>query len=654
MLLDPGRKSLGAAGARIVVAVSTASTISITVIAAVRAARSEQERTEQNANEAHSAFLPSKSDYPILIILYSLLFVKHGGRDVLQTAGASSFVCYHMHMSVHFDTDAEDAKLARVRAEEEEDLARLLSEKYGLPYTDLSVIPINMDALRLIPKNDAEHAGAIAFDKNGKHVSVALVRPDTDSAVRLLGTLTENGYTPEKYVVSRASIDRALARYEDLSQAKSGRAGVFELSAEELVVLKKKLNSLPALRAHLAETLSVRNASQVTLLLEGMLAASFALKASDIHIEPGEASVRLRLRLDGVLTDAFSFDEHAYRLLTSRIKVLSGLKLNITDRAQDGRFSVDAGTGEVEIRTSIIPGNYGESLVLRVLDPSTLEQSFTRLGIHPKLLERLEREIRRPNGMLLTTGPTGSGKTTTLYAFLREIHTPDIKVVTIEDPVEYHLPGIVQTQTNGKDYTFASGLRSVLRQDPDVIMVGEIRDDEVAEVALQAALTGHFVFSTLHTNNAAGAFPRLVDLGADPKIFASAITVVMGQRLVRTLDPETKQRRKTTDEEKRTLERIFSTLADQSLMPHSFDEVWAAVPQGDEDDGYKGRTGVHEAIFMDEEFGQFLRNKPAAGDIEKATRRQGFLTMAQDGVLKALSGETSLEEVFKVVDIPHE
>ena len=554
-------------------------------------------------------------------------------------------------MPAHFDTEAEDAKLAGARAREEEDLARVLSEKYGLPYTDLSVIPINMDALRLIPKADAESAGIIAFDKNGKHLQVAMRTPNGDAVEKLLGELVGAGYILEKYLVSETSIKKALARYDDLSLAHSTRSGVFDISSEELMRLKQELTSLPALRAYLAEAVSVKNATQVSKLLEGMLAAAFSLQASDIHLEPAEGSVRLRLRLDGILTDSFSFDEHAYRLLNSRIKVLSGLKLNVTNRAQDGRFSVDMGGSEVEIRTSAIPGNYGESIVLRLLDPTSIQHTFADMGIHPKLLEKLETEIRRPNGMLLTTGPTGSGKTTTLYAFLKEIHTPEIKIVTIEDPIEYHLPGIVQTQINDKDYTFASGLRSVLRQDPDVIMVGEIRDAEVAEVALQAALTGHFVFSTLHTNNAAGAFPRLVDLGADPKTFASAVTVAMGQRLVRTLNQETKVRRKTTDEEKKTIENIFSSLADESLRPFSLDEVWAANPQG-EDTGYKGRTGVHEAIFMDEELGEFLRSNPSMHDIEKATRRQGFLTMAQDGVLKALAGETSLEEVFKVVDVP--
>jgi len=306
---------------------------------------------------------------------------------------------------------------------------------------------------------------------------------------------------------------------------------------------------------------------------------------------------------------------------------------------------------EFEVRASVIPGSYGESFVLRLLDPETTKRSFKQLGIHPKLLARLEEEIRRPNGMLLNTGPTGSGKTTSLYTFMQEIHTPAIKIITIEDPVEYHLEGIVQTQVNGSDYTFASGLRSVLRQDPDVIMVGEIRDAEVAEVAVQAALTGHFVFSTLHTNDAAGTFPRLADLGVDPKSFASAVTVAMAQRLVRTLDPDTRKKRATTDEEKAMMQRAFSTLADPALMPTSFDEVWTA---GGEDDtsSYKGRTGVYEAIFMDEELGAFLRDNPSAGDIAKHVERQGYLTMAQDGILKALTGETSLEEVVRTVDMP--
>lgn len=552
-------------------------------------------------------------------------------------------------MPAHFDTDAEDQKLEHLRAEEEEDVTRILSDKYGLPYTDLAIMPVNMDALRVVPEARAVAARAVVFDKNGKHISLALQSPENEDFKTLANELVAAGYLIQQFLVSGASIDLALKKYKDLSLVTESEVGVFDIGVQEN---DAELKTLEGLRTFLTSALSTKKTSAISAILEAVMESAYLLKASDVHFEPEEVEVRMRMRLDGVLTDVFSFDAHAYRLINSRIKILSGLKLNIADRAQDGRFSIRRNDAEIEVRTSIIPGNYGESVVMRLLDPSAIEHSFEDIGIEPKLLERLRKEIHRPNGMLLTTGPTGSGKTTTLYAFMREIHTPDIKIITIEDPVEYHLPGIVQTQTNGDDYTFSSGLRSVLRQDPDVIMVGEIRDAEVAETAMQAALTGHFVFSTLHTNNAAGAFPRLVDLDVDPKSFASAISVSMGQRLVRTLNPDTRVKRPATDEEKAIMQKIFEDLGDPSYMPASFDEVWAPNPTGPDDTGYKGRTGLHEAIFMDDELGEFLRDNPSARDIEKATRRQGYLTMAQDGVLKALSGITSLEEVFKVVDLP--
>jgi type IV pilus assembly protein PilB len=555
-------------------------------------------------------------------------------------------------MPSHFDTEAEDAKLATLREQEEEDLARIMSEKHNIPYTDLGIIPINMDALRVIPEKDAREALIVAFDKSGKHLSVALCEPENDRLVEVAHELETQGFILQKFLMSRRSLELALARYVDLSLAAETKAGVFDMAGEQLEQLSHEVDSLPHLKAFLDASLGEKKIASISHVLEGILEAAFVMNASDVHIEPEDTNVRLRLRLDGVLTDTYFFDAHAYHLIASRIKLLSGLKLNVENRAQDGRFSVMVNGKEIEIRTSLIPGNYGESIVLRILDPRSIQKGFADMGINTKLLERFATEIRRPNGMFLTTGPTGSGKTTTLYAFLREIHTPEIKIVTIEDPIEYHLNGIVQTQTNGKDYTFASGLRSVLRQDPDVIMVGEIRDGEVAETAIQAALTGHFVFSTLHTNNAPGTFPRLVDLGIDPKTIPAAVTVAMGQRLVRTLNPETRVQRAATQEEKDIMQKIFSSLQDPSQMPASFDTVWAPTANGEHDTGYKGRVGVHEAIFMDDALAEMLRTNPTANDIEKETRRQGFLTMAQDGVLKALSGLTSLDEVFKVVDLP--
>ena len=544
-------------------------------------------------------------------------------------------------MPAHFDTDAEDEKLRHLREQEEEDLAQVLSEKYGVPYTNLALVPVNADALRVIPEAEARAAQAVAFDKNGKHISIALRSTETDAARGVLEQLESDGYIVEKFLISERSLALALEKYKDLSYAVQSKEGTFSIASGE----NAPLSTLDGLRAYLDDALTGKNL-QISHVFEGIVSAALLMKASDIHFEPEEANVRMRLRLDGQLVSVYEFDTHSYHLLNSRIKVLSGLKLNVENRAQDGRFTVAIDGTEVEVRTSMIPGNYGESIVMRILDPNAINRSFSDLGIHPKLLARLSTEIHRPNGMLLTTGPTGSGKTTTLYTFLQEVHTPEIKIITIEDPVEYHLPGIVQTQTNDKDYTFALGLRSILRQDPDVIMVGEIRDKEVAEVAVQAALTGHFVFSTLHTNDAAGAFPRLFDLGVDPKTVPSAVTVAMAQRLIRTLNPETRTMRPTTAEEKQLITHVFSTLADKSLVPASIDEV------GSEESGYKGRIGVYEAIFMDDALTSLLRFAPSATDIAKDVVRQGFPTMAQDGILKALAGITTLEEVFRVVDPP--
>ena len=555
-------------------------------------------------------------------------------------------------MAPHFDTDAENSKLTQLREKEEEDLAQILAERYRLTYTDFSAIPVNMDALRLLPEKEARDGEFIVFDKNGRHVSVAIHNPNNPLVAQIEHALEARGFALQRFMISRRSLEIALAKYKELSMTTSTKAGVFDLEGDEFTKMTQELSSLPALRDFLTASLEAGKTAQLSRIFEAVLASAFGLRASDIHIEPEETGVRLRFRLDGVLTDIFTFDAHAYRLLNSRIKLLSGLKLNVGNRAQDGRFSVVIDGKEVEIRTSIIPGNYGESAVMRILDPNAISHSFTEMGLHPKLLERLEKEVRRPNGMLLTTGPTGSGKTTTLYAFLKEIHTPDIKIVTIEDPIEYHLQGIVQTQTNGKDYTFASGLRSVLRQDPDVIMVGEIRDGEVAETAIQAALTGHFVLSTLHTNNAAGAFPRLVDLGIDAKTIPSAVTVAMAQRLVRTLNQETKVQRAATPEEISMMQAAFASCTDTTLIPTSYEILWAPNESG-EDTGYKGRTAVVEAIFMDDQLAELLRTNPSSAEIQKDTRRQGYLTMAQDGILKALAGITTLEEVNKVVDIAH-
>jgi len=557
-----------------------------------------------------------------------------------------------MLMDLPFDTKREEKKLTEVREREEEDVAHILSEKYGMAYADLSLKEIDNEALRVIPKEEAQRAEAAAFVKTAKTLSFAIHNPNNPALATLIADLTKRGFSLQKFLVSKKSLEKVLERYSDLSSTTESRAGMFTVATETLEKLTKESSTLKTLEQELNAATALKELDRVSHIFETILAGAFALRASDIHFEPSEKKTLLRLRIDGILFDAYFFDPATYHQLNSRIKLLSGVKLNINNQAQDGRFSVARAKNEVEMRISFIPGNYGESIVMRILDPEATKVSYKELGIHPKLLARLETEIRRPNGMLLTTGPTGSGKTTTLYSFLREIHTPEIKIITIEDPVEYHLDGIVQTQVLGEKYTFSEGLKSIVRQDPDIIMVGEIRDGETADIAIQAALTGHFVFSTLHTNNAAGTFPRLVDLGADPKSFGSAVTVSMAQRLVRKLNPNKKKERSLTDEEKKMIAKVFEPLSDKSLIPKKIETVWDPAPASDEETGYHGRIGLYEAIFMDDELAHFLRDNPPENEIAKLTAKQGYLTMAQDGILKALAGTTSISEVVATIDLP--
>lgn len=548
-----------------------------------------------------------------------------------------------------FDDKERKEKVAELYEHEEEELARILSGKYGVSYVDLSQVSINTDALRLIKEENARNFEMAAFHKVGKKLSVGVRAPKKKEVQLVLKELERLGYEVSVFMVSRQSLLRAWERYKDLSFSVESRAGVLDISGEEISALLGRLKTLRDVQENIKEVLGMKKTFRISRILETILGGALSLKASDVHIEPEESYVRLRYRLDGVLTDVLTFDAQTYELLLSRIKLLSRLKLNVKNIAQDGRFSVEIHESDIEIRTSILPGSYGESIVLRVLDPHTIAVPMEELGIPKKLREVLEREIRRPNGMILNTGPTGSGKTTTLYAFLKKIHEPGIKIITIENPVEYHLPGIVQTQTEGVKYTFASGLRSALRQDPDIIMVGEIRDKEVASTAVNAALTGHLVFSTLHTNNAAGTFPRLIDLGVNAKVIGSAVNITMAQRLVRRLKDDHKKEVKLAGKDKDTVFRILKSIEDRSFIPENTSVVYEPVE--DSPESYRGRIGIFEAILVDEHIEQLIKENPSERDIARAAKTQGFLTMAQDGVIKALQGVTSLSELRRVIDL---
>ncbi|MDP3962684.1 MAG: ATPase, T2SS/T4P/T4SS family, partial [bacterium] len=359
---------------------------------------------------------------------------------------------------IQFNEDKQNRKIAELLKREEEELVQLLSAKYGIEYVDLTVVPINTDALRLIDEKTSRESKIAGYALIDKKIKIAVRNPEGEKVAEILEDIKKKGFDPVLSISSTASLEKAWATYKDLSFAYETRAGFLEVSSEEIATIIKEARGLPAVVAVLEKTLAMNKSYRVSRILETIIAGALATEASDVHIEPEEEYIRLRYRMDGVLVNALNFDKDTYNLLLSRIKLLSGLKLNIKKDAQDGRFSVHIGNDDIEIRTSILPGAYNESIVMRILNPKTIAIPMEELGIPKKLLAVLEREITKPNGMLLTTGPTGSGKTTTLYAFLKKVHNPGVKIITIEDPIEYHLPGIVQTQVNDKGYTFLEGL----------------------------------------------------------------------------------------------------------------------------------------------------------------------------------------------------
>jgi len=552
---------------------------------------------------------------------------------------------------VQFDEKEQDEKIAELYEQEEEVLARTLSSKYGIEYVDLTRVSIQTDALRLIKEDVAREVEIAPFRKIGKKLFVAMRAPNRTDSLEAVQTIERLGYQVRLFMVSTASLVHAWDHYSDISHATASDGGVLNISSEEIERIRTTLKSVDDVQKNVDAGLTSKKTHRVSRIFEVLIGGGLALDASDIHIEPEEDVIRVRFRLDGVLTDLLKFDHSTYKLLLSRIKLLSGLKLNVKTAAQDGRFSVRLGEGEMEIRTSIIPGNYGETVVMRLLDPSTIGLPLEKLGMDDFLMTLFMEEIKKPNGMILNTGPTGSGKTTTLYAFLKAVNKPGIKIITLENPVEYHLSGVVQTQIE-KDYTFASGLRSILRQDPDVIMVGEIRDPEVASTAVHAALTGHLVFSTLHTNNAAGTFPRLIDLEVQPEILGSALNLAMAQRLARRLCDHCKKSTPITGEAREKIDVLLHNIPRPESLPENKDTMWE--PVGCEkcgDSGYKGRIAVLEAVQLNEAVEAAVRDRPSELDIWKASRPQGIRRMAEDGLVKILEGVTALDELARVVDI---
>jgi type II secretory ATPase GspE/PulE/Tfp pilus assembly ATPase PilB-like protein len=555
---------------------------------------------------------------------------------------------------VQFDEAKQKKKLDELRKHEEEQLMQILSEKYNIPYLDPVSISVSNDAIALVSEDYARDRGIGIFKKTGKNIiDVALVSPNSEKVLSALHELEERGFKINLHLVSHAGLEKIWGYYKDISLAQKTEAGIFDISHAGVEELADKLHSSEDVEKLIADITTKKGLHQVSKIFEVVLAGAIAIGASDIHLEPQEDAVRLRYRLDGILQDISLIDHHVYRLLLSRLKLLSGLKLNISGDTQDGRFSIKLKGIDIEIRTSILPGSYGEGSVLRILNPESISVPLESLGMEEDLLKVINREINKPNGMILTTGPTGSGKTTSLYAFLRKIYTPEIKIITIEDPVEYHLKGITQTQVDPEsNYTFLSGLRAALRQDPDVIMVGEIRDGETAKIAINSALTGHLVLSTLHTNNAAGVIPRLIDLGVNPKVISSALTLSIAQRLIRKLCEQCKKEDAPNEREKKILLKILESVKQKKKQDYPLTNIWRAVGCDKcNHTGYKGRLGVYEAILMDAAVEKILTQNPNERDIIEASKGQGMLDMREDGAVKIVRGITSMDEVERVVDM---
>ncbi len=540
-------------------------------------------------------------------------------------------------------------KFQEFRQGGEESLVASLAKQYGYSYINLQGVSINPDALATVPEEEARRVGLVAFEKQNKKLSIAVRNPNNPEVKKLIDRLA-NDWQLNVFMCSVASLEHGFERYKDITETEAVKKGVLDIDPEEIAKLQLSLKRVEDVEAKILEIRSLNNARRVSATMEVLFAGAMSFKASDIHIEPEETEVRVRYRLDGVLHDIVNLERKVYERIISRIKLLAGLKLNIHDEAQDGRFTFEMADKVIEIRTSIIPGAAGESAVMRLLDPSVAGFNMEQLGLNDTLYQIMKREISRPNGLIITTGPTGSGKTTALYAFLRAAHTPEVKVITIEDPVEYKIEGLVQTQV-GEDYTFASGLRSILRQDPDIIMVGEIRDREVAETAFHAAETGHLVFSTLHTNSAVGAFPRLMDLGVDSRIMGTSINIIIGQRLVRRLCDKCKTSHTITTPELEMINKVLSghpkgiTATTETLLY----EATGCDQCGQT--GFKGRQGVFEAVLMDNAVEEAVLRDPREHIILEAAREQGIPTMAEDGMEKVLAGITSLKELRRVVDL---
>lgn len=530
-----------------------------------------------------------------------------------------------------------------------EDLAKLKAYILGIPFVSLENETIPTAILQLIPEPIAKKHNIISFRKRGEELEVAMIDPKDLGTIEFIKKKTNLRILPR--LTNEASIKAILKQYQKSLETEFG-----EIIKEEVKGLTIKREE--ETKGEQEELEKLAEDLPVIKIVDTLIKHAILQSASDIHIEPTEKEVVIRYRIDGILHDAMILPKQIQTGVTARIKVLSNLKLDEHRLPQDGRFKVETDEYKVSFRVSILPVYDGEKIVMRLLRETTHAAPLESLGLHNEALERVYRAIKKPIGMFLVTGPTGSGKTTTLYSVMDILNTPKVNISTVEDPIEYRMPRINQTQIRSEiGLSFANGLRALLRQDPNILMVGEIRDNETASLAINAALTGHMVLSTLHTNNAAGAIPRLFDMKVEPFLIASTLNAVLAQRLVRTLCPNKERYRLTKDEikilEKEIdLKKILDILKNHKIVSEKADwpdiDFYKAKPDKDCPDGYKGRMGIYEIMEISETLKELIIKQASHQEIEKYAIKEGMVTMLEDGFIKAVQGYTSLEEVLRV------
>jgi len=536
----------------------------------------------------------------------------------------------------------------------EKELIQLKAYILGIPFVDLKKTDINPAILKIIPEPIARENNIVAIKKTGNELEVAMLDPTDLQTIDFIKKKTGLKIRPR--LTSSDSIKIVLKKYQQSLEAEFG----------EIIKTEAQKSGLPKLelikKEEGDEKNDLRKAAEelpIIKIVDTLIKHAILQRASDIHIEPGEKEVVVRYRIDGILRDAMILPNQVQSGIVARIKVLSNLKLDEHRLPQDGRFKIQTEDQKISFRISVLPTFYGEKIVMRLLIEGGKKFSLEGLGFWGDSLEMIHRAIKKPYGMILATGPTGCGKTTTLYTILEILNQPGVNICTVEDPIEYQVPRVNQTQVKPQiGLTFASGLRALLRQDPNIIMVGEIRDNETAELAINAALTGHLVLSTLHTNSAAGAFPRLLDMGVEPFLIASTINIVMAQRLVRRLGQESREKYNLTkaqiEEMKKDidLDSILSVLKQEKIVPET--AKWETIdfykpkPTKDCPEGFKDRVGIREALDVSDSIKELIMKRANSDEIETQARKEGMLTMLEDGFVKAVQGQTSLEEIMRV------